>query len=70
MGFGNNIKEAMQAKGLTQTKLAEMLGVRQNTISQWITETNEPNVETILRLCRLLDVTPNELLGWEDRFIL
>lgn len=70
MGFGNNIKEAMQAKGLTQTKLAEMLGVRQNTISQWITETNEPNVETILRLCRLLDVTPNELLGWEDRFTL
>ncbi|MBQ8229223.1 MAG: helix-turn-helix transcriptional regulator [Clostridia bacterium] len=66
MKIGNKIKELMAVKGYTQQKVAEMLGVRQNTVSQWITDTNEPNCQTIIALCKILDTTPNELLGWED----
>ena len=66
MKIGENIKYAMKAKNLTQTMLADKIGVKQNTISQWINGVNEPNCEMILTLCKILDTTPNELLGWED----
>ena len=66
MTIGENIREAMKIKNYTQSILAEKIGVKQNTISQWINGVNEPNCETILKLCKILDSTPNELLGWED----
>lgn len=66
MTIGENIKYAMKGKELTQTALAEKLGVKQNTVSQWINGVNEPNCQMILMLCQVLDTTPNELLGWED----
>ncbi|MBE7085073.1 MAG: helix-turn-helix transcriptional regulator [Clostridiales bacterium] len=66
MKIGENIKYLMKVKNLTQSALAKEIGVKQNTISQWITGTNEPSCETILKLCKILDSTPNELLGWED----
>ena len=66
MDIGANIKEAMRVKKVTQMQLAAALGVKQNTVSQWVNGKNEPNCETIIKLCRFLDVTPNELLGWED----
>lgn len=66
MKIGDNIKDLMKIKDLTQSALAEKLGVKQNTVSQWVNGINEPNCETIINLCKILDSTPNELLGWED----
>ena len=66
MKIGENIKYLMKSKNLTQNALAQMLNVKQNTVSQWVNEINEPNCETILKLCEILDTTPNEILGWED----
>lgn len=66
MKIGENIKYLMKSKNLTQNALAHMLNVKQNTVSQWVNEINEPNCETILKLCEILDTTPNEILGWED----
>lgn len=66
MKIGENIREGIKQLGLTQSKLAVILGVKQNTISQWINGINEPSCDMIISLCKALDTTPNELLGWED----
>lgn len=66
VNIGKNILESMKVNGITQTELAKLLGVKQNTVSQWINGVNEPNCQTIVKLCYVLEITPNEIFGWKD----
>ena len=66
VNIGKNILESMKVKGITQTELAKLLEVKQNTVSQWINGVNEPNCQTIVKLCYVLEITPNEIFGWKD----
>ena len=66
VNIGKNILESMKVKGITQSELAKLLGVKQNTVSQWINGVNEPNCQTIVKLCYVLEITPNEIFGWKD----
>ncbi len=48
VNIGKNILESMKVKGITQTELAKLLEVKQNTVSQWINGVNEPNCKRSL----------------------
>ncbi|EKJ6089363.1 helix-turn-helix transcriptional regulator, partial [Campylobacter coli] len=48
--------------GLTQLELSKMLNTTQRTISLWETGNFEPPLNTILLLCDIFKVTPNDLL--------
>lgn len=50
-------------RGLTQTKLANMIGVRPNTVSQYEAGKREPNLEILKKLVNVLDCTYDELLA-------
>lgn len=41
----NRIKEYRQKKKLSQSDIAKIIGVKQNTISQWESETRIPNIK-------------------------
>ena len=66
MRFSSVLKELMKASGYTQTALAVKLGTTQQTVSRWLKGINQPDFETLFVLCKVLDSTPNELLGWEE----
>ena len=66
VNIGKNILESMKVKGITQTELAKLLEVKQNTVSQWINGVNEPNCQTSVQLCYVLEIPPNEICGWKD----
>ncbi|HDV6578180.1 TPA: helix-turn-helix transcriptional regulator [Campylobacter lari] len=51
-----------KASGLTQLELSKMLNTTQRTISLWETGNFEPPLNTILLLCDIFKVTPNDLL--------
>lgn len=51
----NRLKEARQAKGLSQAALAEMVGVSRNTISSIETGQFSPTAKLALMLCIALD---------------
>ena len=51
----NRLKEARQAKGLSQAALAEMVGVSRNTISSIETGQFSPTATLALILCIALD---------------
>lgn len=42
--------------------LAEQLGKDQTTISKWCTNSNQPDIESIMRTAKLLAVDINDLL--------
>ena len=64
--LGNNLRNALLARGMTQQKLAENLGTTQQTISRWLQGVNEPDLSMLLKICDVLDETPNSLLGFEE----
>lgn len=69
MALNNELKSARKGAKLTQRQTAEALGVASTTVSKWETGDTKPDIDTLLAICRLYNVTPNELLGYNDEFI-
>lgn len=47
---------------MTQTEIAEKLGIRQPTIGQYLSGRAMPALDTLTNLCRLLDLDANYIL--------
>lgn len=62
--FGQRLRKIRKRRKLTQTQLAEMTGLIQNQIGYYERDMNEPTVSRIEWLCKALDVTASELLGF------
>lgn len=58
----NRIKVALAEKEKTNKWLAEQLGKDQATISKWVTNTTQPNLEMLLQIAKVLEVNVNELV--------
>lgn len=63
--FGDNIKRLRKNKGLKQQEIAELLGVKRNTYSDWENGKTEPSFENLVKLADLLDVSLDWLFGRE-----
>lgn len=46
------IKIAMAEMGLNQTSLAKKVGVKPNTVSQWLTGINSPKMDTLKKVAQ------------------
>ena len=57
-----NIIAAIKESKLTQTQLAKLLGIGQQTISEYIRGKSMPALDTLANLCRILDLDANEIL--------
>lgn len=66
VSVGDNIKNFRTWRGITQQGLADQLQKSKSVISNWEHGTNSPDVESCKGICKLLGVTPNQLLGWEE----
>ena len=58
----NRLKVVMAEKNLSNTWLSEKLGVSQATVSKWMTNFSQPNLETLIKISKVLDVDVNELI--------
>lgn len=58
----SRIKEVFQEQHKTNNWLAEELNVNQVTVSRWCTNVFQPNLETLTRIAKALDVDVRELL--------
>lgn len=64
--YGKRLREIRQEKGITQKELAKLLSTTQSTIGKYEREELEPNVETIIHICKIFNVSADYLLGSED----
>ncbi|MBQ8658279.1 MAG: helix-turn-helix transcriptional regulator [Clostridia bacterium] len=62
---GENLKTARKAKGLTQAELAKAIHKYQSDYSEYETGKIQLDYEKIVLLCRILEITPNELFGFD-----
>lgn len=66
MNFGIRLKEARKAKGFTQQDVAELVGVKKNTIAGYELGNREPDVMMIKKLVEVLGVSSAYLLEIPD----
>lgn len=60
--IGNRIKKYREAKKLSQKDFAEKIGVSNSRVSNWEQGVNRPDVDILANICRVLCVSPSELL--------
>lgn len=58
----NRIKEALDAKGITQTELANRLGKTFNMVNLYSTNKVQPPIPVLYQIANILDVDVRELL--------
>ena len=63
--FSKRLKKLRKNKGLKQQELAEILGIKRNTYSDWENGKTEPSFENLLKLADLLEVSLDWLFGRE-----
>ena len=64
--FKDRLKKARKEKGFTQTKVSEHLGIAQASYIRYEKGTSEPNMENLAKICDLLDLSADYLIGRED----
>jgi len=60
--IAETLKLLRRRKGLTQEDLARLLGVSRITVARWETGQRFPTTEQLMRLSKVLGVSPEELL--------
>ena len=61
--FGEKIRRARKAAGLTQRQLADRLGVSNTSVSNWEKDLSRPDADLIQALCAILALQPNDFYG-------
>ena len=63
MTFGEVIQVRRAALGLSQERLAELVGVSRQAVSKWEVGDALPDTDRLLPLARALEITADELLS-------
>ncbi|MEQ9288561.1 MAG: helix-turn-helix transcriptional regulator [Cyclobacteriaceae bacterium] len=58
----NRIKEVLEEKGIKQTWLAEKLGKSYNMVNGYVQNRQQPRLEVLYQIARILNVQVNVLL--------
>ena len=62
MQLGKEIKHLRKLSGMTQEQLAEKLSVSRQTLSKWENEASMPDIESVVKISRLFQISLDELL--------
>ncbi|EPN9343222.1 helix-turn-helix domain-containing protein [Enterococcus faecalis] len=67
MAFSDKLKQLRTKKGIKQSELAEILHLRQSSISDYENNRSTPNPETIKKIAEYFNVSANYLLDIPDK---
>ena len=65
MTFAEKLKDIRKQTGTSQEKLAEKLGVSRQAVTKWETGSGIPDIENIIAVSALFNISIDELLGNE-----
>ena len=66
MTLGQRIAQKRKEQNLSQEALGEALGVSRQAVSKWEGDNGIPELDTLITMSRLFDVTVGQLLGIEE----
>lgn len=68
MTFAEKLKSIRKQTGMSQEGLAEKLGVSRQAVTKWESEAGIPDIENIMAISALFDISIDELLSNEKNF--
>lgn len=63
----NRIKEVLEEKGIKQTWLAEQLGKSYNMVNGYVQNRQQPRLEVLFEIAKILDVDVADLLAEQKK---
>lgn len=63
MSIGERLINLRKSKNLSQEQVADKLNVTRQTISKWETDQSMPDLDKIVPICELFDISTDELLS-------
>lgn len=66
MRFNERLKMIRQESGKTQKAVYEELGISPNGYASYEQGRTEPSIDTLIKLCKIFDVSADYLLGLTD----
>ena len=64
----NRLKVVLAEKNMTNKRLAELVGKDPAMVSKWVTNVAQPNVEMLILISKLLEVSVDDLLWTEQKW--
>lgn len=64
--FSSRVKELLVKKGISKTKMAELVGITPSTASRYLSLMRVPNAQVIYKISKVLEVSADYLLGLSD----
>lgn len=68
-GVGKRLKARGVVLNLADAEVARRAHVEQRAYSNYVNDKREPDFETLRRICDVLGISPNELLGFESSHV-
>lgn len=62
MIISERIFKILKEKGMSQNAFAKAVGLTGSTVSDWKTKKTNPSSEKLMTICKVLEVTPEQLL--------
>lgn len=66
MALGERIKECRQRIGLSQEKVAELVGVSRQAVTKWEVNQSVPSADNLFKLAEIFGISLDVLMGTED----
>ena len=66
MNFNENLFMLRRRDNLSQEELAEKLGVTRQAVSKWESAQSSPDLDKIVEMCKIFNVSADNLLGLSD----
>ena len=67
MNIGERIFEERKRKGLSQSELADLIGVSRQAVSKWESSTATPDLDKIVTLSKVFEISIDHLINGTDQ---
>ena len=67
--FGERLTKLRKEKGLTQNDIADKVGVSAQAVSKWEKDLASPDIDVLLKLSEIFEISMDELLGKEKKTV-
>lgn len=64
--FGDNLKSILEERQMTQSELANVLGVETRTLNRYIMKQRIPTIKNVINIAYALDCSLDELIDFGD----
>lgn len=65
-GMGKRLKARARSLKMTDADVARRVGVSQPRYANYVNDANEPDLSTLVGICKALDTSPDEMLGFAE----